>query len=174
MKAGQRCLLALFLLVTVTLPDAVTDSFSVDRASLNARQRRSALERSPASLLPWSPSFLPSGSQHHYCSLPIMWARPKEGSDDSVPRKADPLGLKRGSYLLGLSLFLAIWIFSIPPEFRRARFCPNEECAVTHCFECVTPSEWVGGIVEYYQNGGGVQFDFSIDQSTKDYWAGNP
>ena len=57
----------------------------------------------------------------------VLLAR-ADDSDESAG-KPDPLGLNRGKYLLLLSLFLSIWIFSIPPEFRRARFCPSEECA---------------------------------------------
>ena len=40
------------------------------------------------------------------------------------------------------------------------------------CYNCVTTSEWVDGIKEYYANGGGVQFDFSIAPETKALFSG--
>ncbi|GAX24180.1 hypothetical protein FisN_4Lh269 [Fistulifera solaris] len=77
----------------------------------------------------------------------------------------------RGLVLFGFVLFLCVWLFSIPPEFRRAYFCsPACEENPIYCNDCVTPKEWVSGIVEYYQNGGGIQFDFSIDPKTKRFW----
>lgn len=40
------------------------------------------------------------------------------------------------------------------------------------CYDCVTFGEWTHGVQEYYQNGGGISFDFSVAQETKDLWAG--
>ena len=42
----------------------------------------------------------------------------------------------------------------------------------SYCYDCVTLSEWTQGIKDYYQNGGGVNFDFTVAQETKDFWAG--
>ena len=39
--------------------------------------------------------------------------------------------------------------------------CPEEQTQT-----CVTPSAWVAGITEYYRNGGGIKWDFSIDPAT--------
>lgn len=61
----------------------------------------------------------------------------------------------RGLVLFGFTIFLCVWLFSIPPEFRRAYFCsPACEENPMYCNDCVTPQQWVSGIVEYYQNGG--------------------
>ena len=45
-------------------------------------------------------------------------------------------GSDRGNVLLGLSFLIAVWIFSIPPEFRRAHFCTSDVCLGTYnvCF----------------------------------------
>ena len=77
-------------------------------------------------------------------------------------------GTGRGKYILAFSLASCLWIFSIPTEFRRAIICPSDACAEqrTLCNDCMTRDEWVGGIKEYYRNGGGVKFDFSIDPKT--------
>jgi hypothetical protein len=74
----------------------------------------------------------------------------------------------RGPILLVLSLVLVIWLFSIPPEFRRARICTLPVCVENRaaCNDCKTTTELREGIVEYYRNGGGIQFDFSIDPAT--------
>jgi hypothetical protein len=34
----------------------------------------------------------------------------------------------------------------------------------------MTTDEWTSGIADYYKNGGGVHFDFSIDPKTKAQW----
>ncbi|KAG7354457.1 hypothetical protein IV203_003813 [Nitzschia inconspicua] len=80
-------------------------------------------------------------------------------------------GTQRGAYLLGVVLLACLWIFSVPPEFRRAYLCGTERCVQDRqaylCNDCVTPEEWKRGIVEYYRNGGGVHFDFSVDPNSK-------
>jgi hypothetical protein len=80
-------------------------------------------------------------------------------------------GTQRGAFLLGAVLLACVWIFSIPPEFRRAYLCGSERCVQNRsaylCNDCMTPDEWRQGIVDYYKNGGGVKFDFSIDPNSK-------
>lgn len=78
-------------------------------------------------------------------------------------------GTGRGNYILTFVLFVVLWTFSIPVEFRRAHICQTQRCIDNRaaCYDCVTPEEWKAGIVEYYKGGGGVQFDFSIDPATK-------
>jgi hypothetical protein len=83
--------------------------------------------------------------------------------------KADGTG--RGAILLGVVLAACVWIFSIPPEFRRAYLCGTERCVQDRqaylCNDCMTPEEWRTGIMEYYKNGGGVKFDFSVDPNNQ-------
>ena len=78
-------------------------------------------------------------------------------------------GIGRGLVLQVIVFGICAWLFTIPPEFRRAYLCPadiycQEEGACTR--ECVTTSEWISGVQEYYKNGGGIQWDFSIDPKT--------
>lgn len=90
----------------------------------------------------------------------------KTNNDDKISVSYDGVG--RGRYILVLVLFICIWQFSIPPTFRRAKFCPPA-CAKerTMCRnQCVTVEEWTTDIAEYYRNGGGIQWDFSIDPNT--------
>eukprot|EP00586_Coscinodiscus_wailesii_P020781 CAMPEP_0172515972 /NCGR_PEP_ID=MMETSP1066-20121228/272327_1 /TAXON_ID=671091 /ORGANISM="Coscinodiscus wailesii, Strain CCMP2513" /LENGTH=167 /DNA_ID=CAMNT_0013297259 /DNA_START=38 /DNA_END=541 /DNA_ORIENTATION=+ len=68
---------------------------------------------------------------------------------------------RRGRYFLGFVLLTTVWLFSVPPEFRRAVICTQEGEP-----NCVTARDWSSGIAEYYRNGGGIQFDFSIDPAT--------
>jgi len=81
-------------------------------------------------------------------------------------------GSDRGIVIMGIVLAACIWVFSIPPYFRRAHFCVTEKCVANRskCYDCVTTKEWVGGVKEYYQNGGGVQFDFTVAEETKQFW----
>ena len=73
---------------------------------------------------------------------------------------------QRGAVLLSLTLLLNVWAFSIPVELRRDHFCFGERCAAnrSRCSDCVTFKEWYGKVKEYYANGGGVQFDFSVEE----------
>jgi hypothetical protein len=34
----------------------------------------------------------------------------------------------------------------------------------------VTLKEWGDGVGDYYKSGGGVQFDFTVAEETKDFW----
>lgn len=83
-------------------------------------------------------------------------------------------GFDRGQYILGLVFLLCVWTFSIPPEFRRAHICTSDLCVEhrKYCYDCVTAREWAADVADYYKNGGGIQFDFTVDQSTKDIWSG--
>ncbi len=83
-------------------------------------------------------------------------------------------GTARGFALFSLVLAACVWLFSIPPEFRRAHFCFVEKCVEerSKCYDCVTMSEWMDGVTEYYQKGGGVQFDFTVAEETKALWKG--
>jgi hypothetical protein len=81
-------------------------------------------------------------------------------------------GTGRGSVFFALVLVGCIWVFSIPTEFRRAHFCFVEQCIQerSKCYDCVTLSEWTTGVQEYYCNGGGVEFDFTVADETKAFW----
>jgi hypothetical protein len=79
-------------------------------------------------------------------------------------------GSGRGKIIQVIVLAVCVWSFSIPPEFRRARFCTTSGCVENRasCNDCVTFSEWKIKVVDYYKGGGGVNFDFSIDPATKE------
>ena len=81
----------------------------------------------------------------------------------SPPGENDYGGLKEGSIIMILVLILNVWIFSIPPEYRRARICSEEDARLYPERKCTTIQEWTKGISDYYANGGGVEFDFSIE-----------
>jgi hypothetical protein len=78
-------------------------------------------------------------------------------------------GADRGRYLFALVFLICIWQFSIPPSFRRAKFCPPscvQERSLCRTPTCVTFGEWTSDIAQYYRDGGGIQWDFSIDPQT--------
>jgi len=73
---------------------------------------------------------------------------------------------QRGGVILGFVFLVCVWSFSIPVELRRDHFCFTEKCATnrSRCYDCVTVKEWSGKVKDYYANGGGVQFDFSVEE----------
>eukprot|EP00977_Amphora_coffeiformis_P014087 scaffold3849_cov179-Amphora_coffeaeformis.AAC.25 len=78
-------------------------------------------------------------------------------------------GTGAGIYILALAVGISAWLFTIPPEFRRAYICPTEDyCLQDHslCEDCTTWGEWFSGVADYYKEGGGIQWDFSIDPKT--------
>jgi hypothetical protein len=97
-------------------------------------------------------------------------------SRQSNPRFASPNsnvdGTGRGVILQGLVLLGIVWMFSLPTEFRRAHFCTIERCVEnrSQCNDCVTFSEWKQGVADYYRNGGGIEFDFTVGEETKQTW----
>jgi hypothetical protein len=70
-------------------------------------------------------------------------------------------GTNVAPYLLAFSCAIAVWLFTIPVEFRRTKLCSEEE-TVQYPTLCTTPAKWSRGIQDYYANGGGVKFDFSV------------
>lgn len=147
-------------------------------------------QRNPTTLL-WSPSFafhekflIPRGNDVNAASsaAPVAahrssarWTttallRSSDSDSASSSTSPDVDGQGRGKYIMSFVLFLCIWIFSIPPEFRRAHICTTS--AATIRSDCVSLGDWTQQVGDYYKGGGGVHFDFSIDQSTKDFWAG--
>ena len=73
---------------------------------------------------------------------------------------------KRGGVIFAITLLLCVWSFSIPVELRRDHWCFTDKCSEnrSRCNDCVTFSEWYGKVNEYYANGGGINFDFSIEE----------
>jgi hypothetical protein len=77
----------------------------------------------------------------------------------------DPGGMRRGLIIFPIVFLLNVWMFTIPPEFRRTKIC-NDEQSQLYPNQCMTMPQWMNGVKEYYKNGGGIHFDFSIDPNT--------
>lgn len=109
--------------------------------------------------------FEPDGPKIHE-SLHLFQSKPSSGVD----------GTDRGAFLQALVLLGCLWLFSIPPEFRRVHFCVGSRGDIpcvenrAKCYNCLTFSEWADGVSEYYRNGGGIQFDFTVAEETKQFW----
>jgi len=72
----------------------------------------------------------------------------------------------RGAIIFGLVMAVNIWFFTIPTELRRGHWCFTDKCAAnrSRCNDCQTVSEWSRDVKDYYSGGGGIQFDFSIEE----------
>jgi len=136
--------------------EAFSSSMKNQRA-LDHHVSRSAEPRSPSSLLNNKYPLLNSDSSRNLSILHY--------SKDERPQFYDE-SEKRGGILFGLVFLICVWSFSIPVELRRDHFCFTEKCATnrSRCYDCVTVKEWSGKVREYYANGGGVQFDFSVEE----------
>mmetsp|Transcript_28870 Transcript_28870/g.42435 ORF Transcript_28870/g.42435 Transcript_28870/m.42435 type:complete len:165 (-) Transcript_28870:268-762(-) len=83
----------------------------------------------------------------------------------------DTDGIGAGKYLLFLVMLVNVWAFSIPVEFRRAQFCTEEQVRLNPDSHCITFENWKSGIIDHYANGGGVDFDFTVEEGNK--WIGS-
>ena len=73
-------------------------------------------------------------------------------------------GSREGRILLIISCLAVVWGFSIPPEFRRARICTEEQvAAAAKEAHCTTFDNWKSELSQYYKDGGGVKFNFSVE-----------
>jgi len=72
-------------------------------------------------------------------------------------------GREQGVIILPLVMLGCIWLFSVPPEFRRARICNEEDVRLHPEKNCTTFATWKKELAQYYKDGGGVEFDFSIE-----------
>ena len=73
-------------------------------------------------------------------------------------------GSREGRVLLIISCLAVVWGFSIPPEFRRARICTAEQvAAAAKEAHCTTFDNWKSELSQYYKDGGGVKFNFSVE-----------
>lgn len=109
-------------------------------------------------------------SYHRNNKIPLLFAQGQDDDDDvwAKSKRINGTGLP-GILLLSFALLVNVWFFTIPPNFRRARWCSAEETAANPEI-CMTASQFSHDIVEYYRNGGGVQWDFSVDPGIKEYY----
>jgi hypothetical protein len=75
-------------------------------------------------------------------------------------------GTNRGFVILAIVLLINLWFFTIPPEIRRAHICTTDRCVQDRawCYDCKTFREVKDGVSDYYAGGGGIKWDFSVEQ----------
>lgn len=88
-----------------------------------------------------------------------------DSSTQLLARSTD--GTDVGIYGLVIVLTICVWFFTVPPSFRRAHICSVEPELYNVDPTCVSLQEWTGDVQKYYKNGGGIQWDFSVDPATK-------
>ncbi|KAL7486504.1 hypothetical protein ACHAW6_012109 [Cyclotella cf. meneghiniana] len=147
---------ATLALIFASFPHAA--SFSSN--SLRAIPSRSALTTAFGHTVP---------PQHHHLLTHTLLAPFTRTSLHMTKDKEEPYdtgyvdGSTTGAFLMAFVLLINVWIFSIPTEFRRARICKEEDVVMYPNKNCITAAEWTKGVGDYYRNGGGIQFDFSIE-----------
>ena len=109
-------------------------------------------------------SFVPAGGVSQPPSFAGRPASSALAARDNEPHySGDPTGLQRGLLIFPLVLLVNVWMFSIPVEYRRARICSEEQVRENPDSKCMTTETWRRGVADYYANGGGIKFDFSVD-----------
>ena len=94
----------------------------------------------------------------------------KKQSEPQNPPSSDLLDgyEKRGLVLFALVAITNIWSFTIPVELRRAHICSTQKCVEDNtgrlCYDCISWGEWKERVVDYYKGGGGIHFDFSVEE----------
>jgi hypothetical protein len=86
---------------------------------------------------------------------------PVRNGEDDPDKTWKTLGLDRAAIIMPIVLLINVWFFTIPPEFRRARLCSEMDTAA-YPGVCMTPKMFASGVADYYKQGGGIQWDFSI------------
>ena len=78
---------------------------------------------------------------------------------------------RRGSIVLSVLLLVIVWVFTLPPEFRRADICEETDLRTG----CTTASRLVQQVATHYQQCGRgedsapcVRLDLSIDPKSKE------
>jgi hypothetical protein len=132
---------------------------------------RSPLTKQPQKCSPFTSAFSPSLKFTATTTTCLLQQPSSNNNINNKKKQVAADGTQRGAWLLGAVLLACLWIFTIPPEFRRAYLCGSDRCVQNRsaylCNDCMTPDEWKQGIVDYYRSGGGVKFDFSIDPNSK-------
>lgn len=92
---------------------------------------------------------------------------PNRTSQEEIRRSDAVGGMKEGYIGLAIVFLFNVWMFSIPPHFRRDQICPPDLYVTPEVAETCVPFDTMKQeLVDYYKNGGGIQFDFSIDPRT--------
>ena len=86
-------------------------------------------------------------------------------ASDDKEKKSRIDGSKEGTYFFAAVLVANIWVFTLPTEFRRAHLYPEGNAQIYSDPKGMTAKDWAAGVAQYYANGGGIKFDFSIEGS---------
>ena len=148
--------LAVLVVFALSLVQSVDGFVLTPHRSLPTRTAHGPLSAPPAALLSFNPA------PHTSSRFPLRMAR----------RSTD--GTDVGIYIFGFVLAVNVWLFTIPPSFRRTNICsvspPDDTtvlvAATTTSPSCVSLEEWASAVGDYYRGGGGIQWDFSINPAT--------
>lgn len=164
MPRSKLSLLAVFLLVMVQTPDVV-DAFLAQPASLGGCGTTTPVVPATLALLPSSTI---SSRNKKSTTTTFVTTTTTTTRTQLFGAKMKMDGAGRGVYLMAIVLAINIWLFSIPPSFRRAKICVGDpaETPQVAVGDCVTSDQWIADVKDYYKNGGGIQWDFSIDPQT--------
>lgn len=97
-------------------------------------------------------------------SSPIHNGSLKMAADNEERTRSSKIdGSVGGTYFLAAVLLANVWLFTIPTEFRRAHLYPEGNAGLYSDPKGMTAKDWAAGVAQYYANGGGVKFDFSVE-----------
>lgn len=142
------------LLVVCLMSSCCVLGFTINKSNVVRTNDKKAVNI-PTSLTMNNPLF-DHNQRKGYSFSTSLKAEEKESSSSGLLDDYE----KRGNVFFAIVMLTIVWIFSIPPEFRRAHFCSTKEVR----YDCVSFGEWTSAIGDYYKGGGGVHFDFSIEK----------
>lgn len=171
-----------FQFLLMTKPASASAFVVLGPSSHRAAPSRRGGLRPPPSPVPSAPpsSTFAAASSTTTSRLLLTRARraKREGSGEGKREEGEEVWEKNyddgvegaGTALLAMSLLLSAWLFTVPPEFRRAYLCPAElfvlDVPVEERRECTPLSQWFADVFDYYRQGGGIQWDFTVDPRT--------
>lgn len=104
--------------------------------------------------------------------IPVLSRRTRLNRDTQLLQAKDSYNkamqdsTNRGLVILAIVFLTNLWLFTIPPEIRRTHICTSDRCIQDRawCYDCKTLQEVKDAVSDYYAGGGGIKWDFSIEQ----------
>ena len=154
-KAMRPMVASLLLAIAIACSNVASVASFTTQASQKGTRNKAKIPEFPAYKYKNSPWISTSCSNHGALQM--------AANDEERTKSSKIDGSVGGTYFLAAVLLVNVWLFSIPTEFRRAHLYPEGNAGLYSDPKGITAEDWAAGVAQYYANGGGVKFDFSIE-----------